>query len=149
MDGRRGAAEAAGLTAELAAAAGAAAAAISHHMAREEAAVLPLLAAGLCTHEQRAMVWRTLRAMPLRLLERMLPWLAGARAPSNPPACSLSGWTVDAEQATRPGSARVLRVSRGAALRGPRLRPLLHTQATGTEGRKPDRRRARPARQAS
>ncbi len=85
--GRRGAAEAAGLTAELAAAAGAAAAAISHHMAREEAAVLPLLVAGLCTHEQRAMVWRTLRAMPLRLLERMLPWLAGARAaPARSPA---------------------------------------------------------------
>jgi len=49
--------------------------------------VLPLLAAGLCTHEQRAMVWRTLRAMPLRLLERMLPWLAGARAaPARSPA---------------------------------------------------------------
>ena len=70
--------EAAGLTAELAAAAGAAAAAISEHMAREEAAVLPLLTAGLCRREQRAMVWRTLRAMPLRLLERVLPWLAGA-----------------------------------------------------------------------
>lgn len=75
---RRGSVEAAGLTAELAAAAGAAAAAISEHMAREEAAVLPLLTRGLCRREQRAMVWRTLRAMPLRLLERVLPWLAGA-----------------------------------------------------------------------
>ena len=47
------------------------------HMAREEADVLPLLEARLCTRQQRDMVWRTLRAMPLRLLERVLPWLAG------------------------------------------------------------------------
>ncbi len=48
------------------------------HMAREEADVLPLLEARLCAEQQRNMVWRTLHAMPLRLLERMLPWLAGA-----------------------------------------------------------------------
>ena len=47
------------------------------HMAREESTVLPMLESCLCAAEQRAMVWRTLRAMPLRLLERMLPWLAG------------------------------------------------------------------------
>ena len=47
------------------------------HMAREEADVLPLLEARLCTEQQRNMVWRTLQAMPLRLLERVLPWLAG------------------------------------------------------------------------
>jgi hypothetical protein len=35
--------------------------------------------ARLCAEQQRDMVWRTLRAMPLRLLERVLPWLAGAR----------------------------------------------------------------------
>ena len=39
--------------------------------------MLPLLEARLCTRQQRDMVWRTLRAMPLRLLERVLPWLAG------------------------------------------------------------------------
>ena len=48
------------------------------HMAREEADVLPLLEARLCAGQQRDMVWRTLQAMPLRLLERVLPWLAGA-----------------------------------------------------------------------
>jgi len=48
------------------------------HMAREEADVLPLLEARLCTKQQRDMVWRTLQAMPLRLLERVLPWLAGS-----------------------------------------------------------------------
>ena len=42
-------------------------------------AVLPFLEAHMCVAEQRAVVWRTLRAMPLRLLERMLPWVAGAR----------------------------------------------------------------------
>ena len=39
--------------------------------------VLPLLEAYMCVAEQRAVVWRTLRTMPLRLLERMLPWVAG------------------------------------------------------------------------
>ena len=39
--------------------------------------MLPLLEARLCTKQQRDMVWRTLQAMPLRLLERVLPWLAG------------------------------------------------------------------------
>ena len=39
--------------------------------------MLPLLEARLCTRQQRDMVWRTLQAMPLRLLERVLPWLAG------------------------------------------------------------------------
>ena len=50
------------------------------HMAREESTVLPVLQESLCAAEQRAMVWRTLRAMPLRLLERVLPWLAGTTA---------------------------------------------------------------------
>ena len=39
--------------------------------------MLPVLEARMCVAEQRAVVWRTLRAMPLRLLERMLPWVAG------------------------------------------------------------------------
>jgi hypothetical protein len=42
---------------------------------REEAEVLPLLTATLSAEQQRGMVWHTLRAMPLRLLERVLPWL--------------------------------------------------------------------------
>jgi hypothetical protein len=42
---------------------------------REEAEVLPLLAATLSAEQQRGIVWHTLRAMPLRLLERVLPWL--------------------------------------------------------------------------
>jgi hypothetical protein len=46
-------------------------------MAREEASLLPMLVAHLCVAEQRTMVWGTLQAMPLRLLERVLPWLAG------------------------------------------------------------------------
>ena len=31
----------------------------------------------LCQAQQRHMVWRILRAMPLRLLERVMPWVAG------------------------------------------------------------------------
>lgn len=64
-------------------------AAITCHMAREEADVLPLLQERLCASQQRHMVWRTLCAMPLRLLERVLPWLAGARNPSILHRCPL------------------------------------------------------------
>jgi len=46
---------------------------ITAHMAREEADVFPLLARHLCATQQRVMVWRTLRAMPLRLLEQVMP----------------------------------------------------------------------------
>lgn len=46
-------------------------------MAREEADVFPLLSLYLCATQQRVMVWRTLRAMPLRLLERVMPWVTG------------------------------------------------------------------------
>ena len=74
---RRGAKEVAGLLEELKAAAERMCRANDAHMEREESSVLPVLEASLCAAEQRAMVWRTLRAMPLRLLERMLPWLAG------------------------------------------------------------------------
>ena len=54
---------------------------MNRHMAHEEADVLPLLEKHLCAAEQRAMVWRTLRGMPLRLLERVMPWVAGTRLP--------------------------------------------------------------------
>jgi zinc finger-like protein len=48
-------------------------------MAQEESEVLPVLMRSLCMAEQRDMVWRILRAMPLRLLERVMPWVAGGR----------------------------------------------------------------------
>jgi zinc finger-like protein len=51
---------------------------IARHMAREESQVFPLLERHLCATQQRAMVWRTLRAMPLRLLERLMPWVAAS-----------------------------------------------------------------------
>ncbi|KIY98471.1 hypothetical protein MNEG_9490 [Monoraphidium neglectum] len=72
---RRGRREAGGMLGQLVGAARRVCAAISVHMRREEADVLPLLAAALAPERQRAMVWRTLRAMPLRLLERVMPWL--------------------------------------------------------------------------
>lgn len=51
--------------------------AMGRHMAREESEVLPVLMRTLCPAEQRHMVWRILLAMPLRLLERVMPWVAG------------------------------------------------------------------------
>lgn len=61
------------------------------HMAHEEQEVLPLLEAHLCAAEQRAMVWRTLRAMPLRLLERVMPWVAGTLHLSFPTITPVTG----------------------------------------------------------
>ena len=46
---------------------------------RLQADVFPLLEAQLCMAQQRALVYRTIRAMPLRLLERVMPWVVGAR----------------------------------------------------------------------
>ena len=40
--------------------------------------VLPVLEQHMEVAQQRLIVWHTLRAMPLRLLERVMPWLAGA-----------------------------------------------------------------------
>ena len=56
--------------------------------------MLPLLEARLCTRQQRDMVWRSLRAMPLRLLERVLPWLAGQTKPTMPPLSHLIFFTL-------------------------------------------------------
>lgn len=74
---RRGAKEADELILKLVRIADAVRGDTNKHMAHEEQEVLPLLEANLCAAEQRAMVWRTLRAMPLRLLERVMPWVAG------------------------------------------------------------------------
>ena len=74
---RRGAKEAEELILELVRIADAVCGDTNKHMALEEQEVLPLLEAHLCAAEQRAMVWCTFRAMPLRLLERVMPWVAG------------------------------------------------------------------------
>jgi zinc finger protein-like protein len=73
--------EARELLAALSASARRVCAAIAGHMAREEADVLPVLEARLGPAGQRALVWGTLRAMPLRLLERVAPWLAAKHLP--------------------------------------------------------------------
>ena len=61
--------------------------------------VLPVLMRSLCMAQQRHMVWAILRAMPLRLLERVMPWVAGEprlRCPSGGRLCCPSGaWVAD------------------------------------------------------
>eukprot|EP00887_Chlorella_sp_A99_P004372 scaffold15.g4372.t1 len=76
----RNAKEVAALVSELAVVAEGLSKAMSRQMAREEVEVLPVLMRGLCVAEQRRMVWQVLRAMPLRLLERVMPWVAGKLA---------------------------------------------------------------------
>ncbi|EFN52596.1 hypothetical protein CHLNCDRAFT_138627 [Chlorella variabilis] len=74
---RRGAKEVAALVCQLSEVADSLAKTMHRHMAREEAEVLPILTRSVCMAQQRHMVWRILRAMPLRLLERVMPWVAG------------------------------------------------------------------------
>lgn len=73
---RRHSRKANGMTLQLVTSAEAVQHTLTQHMATEEATLFPLLQRHLCPAEQRAMVWRTVRAMPLRLLERVMPWLA-------------------------------------------------------------------------
>lgn len=88
-DCRRGAAEATQLTQELSQQVNTVRGALCNHMRREELEVLPLLQAHLCVAEQRSMVWRMLRAMPLRLLQRVMPVVAGTCPPAPLVQCSL------------------------------------------------------------
>lgn len=51
-------------------------AAMEAHIQREERELLPELRKLLNRHQKHDLVWSTLQAMPLRLLERVMPWLA-------------------------------------------------------------------------
>ncbi|GIL78726.1 hypothetical protein Vretimale_373 [Volvox reticuliferus] len=72
---RRGRKEVASMLEKLCCSAEAVHTSIQHHMQREETDVFPLLEAHLCEAQQRVLVYRTIRAMPLRLLERVMPWV--------------------------------------------------------------------------
>lgn len=74
---RRGAREAAALTQRLCHSALAVRDAIGDHLLKEESQVFPLLERRLEPQEQRALVWHAMRAMPLRLIERVVPAMAG------------------------------------------------------------------------
>eukprot|EP00236_Picocystis_salinarum_P002327 CAMPEP_0183828660 /NCGR_PEP_ID=MMETSP0807_2-20130328/2906_1 /TAXON_ID=88271 /ORGANISM="Picocystis salinarum, Strain CCMP1897" /LENGTH=1161 /DNA_ID=CAMNT_0026073861 /DNA_START=30 /DNA_END=3515 /DNA_ORIENTATION=+ len=49
---------------------------VNYHMEKEEKEVLPEIEHKLPYHDQCVLVWKTLLAMPLQLLERILPWVA-------------------------------------------------------------------------
>ncbi|GFH29544.1 uncharacterized protein HaLaN_28224, partial [Haematococcus lacustris] len=72
---RRGRKEVAALLGQLSSSAEQVRGNVAEHMAREEVELFPLLARHLCASQQRAMLWHTLHAMPLRLLERLMPWV--------------------------------------------------------------------------
>ena len=73
---RRGAKELSILMGELAGTAEKLSKSMNEHMAQEESDVFPTLMKILCPVEQRRMVWKLVQAMPLRLLERFMPWIA-------------------------------------------------------------------------
>lgn len=74
---RRGAKDAATLTQRLCRSALAVRDAVGDHLRKEEANVFPVLESRLGPDEQRALVWHAMRAMPLRLIERVVPAMAG------------------------------------------------------------------------
>ncbi|KAL3695707.1 hypothetical protein R1sor_009783 [Riccia sorocarpa] len=51
---------------------------ISKHLNDEEKEVIPLARKHFSVEEQRSLLYQSLRVMPLKLLERVLPWLVGA-----------------------------------------------------------------------
>ena len=73
---RRGAKELSKLMGELAVTAEKLSKSMNEHMAEEESEAFPMLMKILCPVEQRRMVWKLVQAMPLRLLERFMPWIA-------------------------------------------------------------------------
>lgn len=73
---RRGAKELSELISELAQVSQKMSKSMYSHMAREENEVFPVLMKNLCPAEQRYIVWELVQAMPLRLLERFMPWIA-------------------------------------------------------------------------
>jgi zinc finger-like protein len=79
---RRGNKRAAALATQLRKSAEAVRSSVDTHMREEEAETIPLLAASCSVAEQRQLVWNTIRAMPLRLLESLLPWIASQVPPA-------------------------------------------------------------------
>lgn len=73
---RRNAGDVPRLLQELEATAHEVAAATKAHLDREERELLPALRLHLCTGEKQALVWKSLQALPLRILERIMPWIA-------------------------------------------------------------------------
>ena len=76
------------------------------HTQREEADVFPLLEAHLCQAQQRALLYRTIRAMPLRLLERVMPWVVSE--------CRRGGWGLGVANTSGGGGWGSWVVRRGA-----------------------------------
>jgi len=112
---RRGAKHVAALTDNLSTVSDRLARGMSRHMAREESEVLPVLMKSLCAAEQRHMVWRIMRAMPLRLLERVMPWVAGKLR-----AVDVTEWLDNIRRAAPPTDAPLVELLSLWAARGRR-----------------------------
>eukprot|EP00889_Picochlorum_renovo_P002701 jgi/Picre1/29731/NNA_005114.t1 len=93
---RRGAKEVSELIGELAEVAQKLSKSMHVHMAREESDIFPALMERLCPAEQRYIVWRLVQAMPLRLLERFMPWIASQISKTD-----LDMWLSDMRKASQ------------------------------------------------
>ena len=94
---RRGAKEVSELTGELSVVSEKLSRSMSSHMTREETDILPVLMNSLCAAEQRHIVWKLVQAMPLRLLERFMPWIA-AKIPGE----DVNEWLKNIRKASSP-----------------------------------------------
>ena len=94
---RRGAKEVAKLTGELSEVSQKLCKSMCLHMNREETDVLPILCKSLCVAQQRHIVFKLVQAMPLRLLERFMPWIAASI-----PEDEANEWLSDIRKASSP-----------------------------------------------
>ncbi|KAI8103324.1 hypothetical protein M9435_004663 [Picochlorum sp. BPE23] len=109
---RRGAKEVSELIGELAEVAQKLSKSMHVHMAREESDIFPALMARLCPAEQRYIVWRLVQAMPLRLLERFMPWIASQISKTD-----LDMWLSDMRKASQTEQKPLVELLRQWALR--------------------------------
>jgi zinc finger protein-like protein len=91
---RRGAKELSDLISELAAVSQKMSKSMHAHMSREEEQVFPVLMKKIGATQQRYIVWALVQAMPLRLLERFMPWIATQISKKD-----LDDWLADMERA--------------------------------------------------
>lgn len=94
---RRGAKELSELIGELADVSQKMSKSMHAHMSREEREVFPVLMKHLRLSEQRYIVWELVQAMPLRLLERFMPWIATQISKKD-----LNEWLADMDRAAKP-----------------------------------------------
>ena len=128
---RRGASEVSELTRDVSEAAEKLSRAMRAHMEEEERDILPLLMTELCAAEQRYLAWRVLCAMPLRLLERVMPWVVAKLRDED-----AREWLINIRRAAPPHDAPLVQLLELWANRGFRSAEKGEQSADGAESKR-------------